>query len=111
VQTQLLAKLPSDRLRVYAVWIPMLWSDSRAMWNGTNMPDARVLHFWDGERVIGQWIAQKIDGYDGISWDSYYLFGPEATWKTVPSPLASSGGTIYSERENLATQVTTLLEK
>ena len=67
----------------------------------TSMPDVRVLHFWDGERVIGQWIAQKIDGYDGISWDSYYLFGPEATWKTVPSPLVSSGRTPYEVTKSL----------
>jgi hypothetical protein len=81
------------------------------MWNGTAMPDMRVMHFWDGEHVIGQWIAKEIDGYDGISWDSYYLFGPDAKWETVPSPLVASGGTIYGERETLNKQLSTLLEK
>ena len=89
----------------------MLWSDSRSMWNGTTMPDHRVMHFWDGERVIGQWIAKEIDGYEGISWDSYYLYGPDAVWESIPVPLVSSGGTIYDEREGLKLQVSTLLEK
>jgi hypothetical protein len=89
----------------------MLWEDSRAMWNGNNMPDPRVTHFWDGEHVIGQWFAKEVDGYEGIAWDAYYLYGPQATWKTVPSPLAASGGTIYDERKRLATQARTLLEK
>ena len=111
MQTQLLDQLPSEQLRVYAVWLPMLWSDNRAMWNGTNMPDTRVMHFWDGEQVIAQWIAKEIDGYEGISWDTYYLYGPDAVWKTVPSPLVGSGGTIYGERESLAVQVRALLEK
>jgi hypothetical protein len=89
----------------------MLWSDAREMWNGTNMPDNRVMHFWDGEHVIGQWFAKQVDGYEGISWDSYYLYGPDAIWETVPSPLVESGGTIYGERAALKMQVNTLLEK
>jgi len=111
VQNQLLAQSPSPQLRVYAVWLPMLWGDAREMWNGTNMPDARVLHFWDGEHVIGQWFAKQVDGYDGIAWDVYYLYGPDATWETIPLPLAGSGSTIYGEREALNIKVTALLEK
>ena len=111
MQTHLLAKYQSVQLRVYAIWLPMLWSDSRSMWNGINMPDSRVMHFWDGEHVIGQWFAKEIDGYEGIAWDSYYLYGPDATWETMPSPLMGSGGTIYGERLTLKMQVSTLLEK
>ena len=89
----------------------MLWSDAREMWNGNTMSDARVTHLWDGERLIGQWFAREVDGYEGISWDTYYLYGPEATWETVLSPSVSSGGTIYGERETLEIHVHTLLEK
>lgn len=81
------------------------------MWNGNNMPDPRVTHFWDGEHVIGQWFAKEIDGYEGIAWDAYYLYGPQATWEIIPSPLAASGGTIYDERERLAAQARALLDK
>jgi hypothetical protein len=111
VQTQLLNQYPSESLRVYAVWLPMLWSDARALWNGRTIPDARVTHFWDGERAIGQWFARHIEGYEGIVWDAYYLYSPDATWETTPSPLSASGGTIYAERENLEMQIRSLLEK
>lgn len=105
MQTQLLAQNPSDSVRVYAVWLPMLWGDAREKWNGTTMPDTRVIHFWDGERRVGQWFAEHVDGYDGIAWDTYYLYGPDAVWETSPSPLVGSGRTIYAERETLEMQI------
>jgi hypothetical protein len=111
VQTQLLDKLPSDQLSVYAVWLAMLGSDAREKWNGTTMPDPRVMHFWDGEYAIGRWFASEVDGYEGIAWDIYYLYGPEATWESVPSPLVDKGATIYREREALKMQLSTLLEE
>ena len=89
----------------------MLGGDAREMWNGTTMPDNRVIHYWDGEAVIGQWFAKQVDGYYGIAWDIYYLYGPDATWETVPSPLAGSGGPIFYEQAALKEQVSTLLEK
>lgn len=110
MQTQLLAKLPSDKLRVYAVWLPMLWGDAREEWDGNTMPDSRVTHFWDGETQVGQWFAKQVDGYEGIAWDAYYLYGPDATWNSNLSPLIGSGGTIYSERQQLETQLQTLME-
>jgi hypothetical protein len=111
VQTQLLAQNLSTKFRVYAVWLPMLGSDAREEWNGNTMPDARVTHFWDGEAEIGKWFAKQVDGYPGIAWDVYYLYGPDATWESVPSPLVGSGSTIYGERQTLKMQVSTLLEK
>ena len=111
MQKQLLAQNPSDQLQVYAVWLPMLWSDAREKWDGTTMPDARVTHFWDGELKAGQWFAKEVDGYEGIAWDVYYLYGPDATWESVPSPLLGSGQTIYAEREKLKTEVQTVLDK
>lgn len=78
--------------------------------NGTTMPDPRVTHFWDGETQVGQWFAEEVERYRGVSWDTYYLYGPEAKWDTVPPSLASSGGTIYHERETLRTQLSIVLE-
>ena len=89
----------------------MLAGDSRDDWDGRSMPDPRVLHFWDGEHVVGQWFAREVDGYEGIAWDIYYLYGPEATWETIPAPLVGSGETIYAARHQLETQLTTLIEK
>ena len=81
------------------------------MWNGTTMPDPRVIHFWDGEQAIGQWFAKEVDGYDGTAWDVYYLYGPDATWENVPAPLVGSGGTIIREREKLEMEVRALTGK
>jgi len=87
----------------------MLTGDMRAEWNGNTMPDPRVIHFWDGERHVGQWFAEEVEGYRGVSWDTYYVYGPEATWETIPSPLVGSGGTIVQRREQLETQIQALL--
>jgi hypothetical protein len=111
VQNQLSAKYSSQQLRVYAVWLPMLWTDAGEEWNGTTMPNPRVKHFWDGNTVIGQWLAEQVDGYQGVAWDVYYLYGPDPTWEGVPSSLVGSGGTIYDEREALKAQMDSWLEK
>lgn len=87
----------------------MLWTDARATWNGMTMSDNRVKHFWDGNALIGKWFAEEIEGYRGIVWDVYYLFGPDATWNEIPSAMIGSGGTIYDERETLKRLVGTLL--
>lgn len=75
------------------------------------MPDPRVTHFWDGELRIGQWFAKQVDGYEGVSWDAYYLYGSDAVWESYPSPLIASERTIYAEREKLEMKVLTLLGK
>jgi hypothetical protein len=111
VQNELLAQNPTTKLRVYAVWLPILGGDSREEWNGTTMPDPRVIHFRDGETGVGQWFASEVDGFQGIAWDVYYLYGPDATWASVPSPLTSSGSTIYGERQALKMQLDAVLEQ
>jgi hypothetical protein len=110
VQGQL-NKYQSDTVKVYVVWLPMLDGDARDKWQGRFMPDPRVIHFWAGEYMAGQWFAGEVDGYQGIAWDVYYLYGPDATWETVPSPLAGTGRTIYHERETLKKQLLTLLKE
>lgn len=86
-------------------------SVSRDMWDAANMPDARVTQFWDGRHVIGRWFAGQVDGYEGVSWGFYYLYGPDAVWETSPWPLVGSGGIVFRDREKLKTQVRTLLGK
>lgn len=111
MQTQLLADYPSEPLSVYAVWLQMLPSISSEKWDETIMPDPRVRHFWDGELDVARWFAKQVDGYEGVSWDMYYLYGPEAVWEIIPSPLVDSRGTIYGERQTLMIQVSALWGK
>lgn len=53
----------------------MLWGDARETWNGNTMPASRAIHFWDGETYVGEWFAEKVERYRGVSWDVYYLYG------------------------------------
>ena len=88
----------------------MLRGDGYQEWNGNTMPDNRVIHYWDGEMEVGQWFAQEVDGYQGIAWDAYYLYGPDATWEDLPSPLIGSGPLNDREREPLNQQVSSLVK-
>lgn len=74
------------------------------------MPDPRVVHYWDGQRLVGAWFAENLEGYQGVVWDAHYLYGPDAAWEDRPAPLVARGSTIYGERQALEEQVRTLLE-
>jgi hypothetical protein len=84
--------------------------DAREAWNGNIMPDDRVIHFWDGEAEVGQWFAKEVDGYQGTAWDAYYLYGPDAAWDDIPSPLIRSGAIIFDEREAIDRHVRSLIK-
>jgi hypothetical protein len=75
------------------------------------MPDPRVSHFWDAGRFAGPWFAKNVEGADGYMWDTYLLYGPDATWDKAPGPLISSGATIYDTGPELRNQLATLLKK
>lgn len=111
MQDELLTQYPSDTIRVYVIWLPMLGGDARETWDGNIITDTRVTHYWDGKRKVGKWFAEQVDGNERISWDSYYLYGPDAVWDNTPSPLVGSGRTIYGKRETLEMQMRTLLGK
>jgi hypothetical protein len=70
------------------------------------MTDPRVVHLWDAKRFAGPWFAKNIDGADGFMWDTYLLYGPNASWDVAPGPLIDSGATIIDFgpqlREHLA---------
>lgn len=46
--------------------------------------DSRVQYFWDGDQLTGQ-IWSFVLGLDGpLSWDTYFLYGPDAEWGKKP---------------------------
>jgi hypothetical protein len=110
VQEEILAKHPSPTLQVYAVWLPMVWSDTRRAWERSVLADPRAIHLWDEKRATGQRFAEHIEGYRGIAWDIYYLYGPEARWDLTPSPLMSKDRTIHNQRLALQRSILPLLE-
>ncbi len=112
VQQNILEKNPSVDLEVYVVWEPILPSDARSEWDARLMSDPRITHFWDEETVSGQWFDQQgfLESYNlGVIWDSYMLFGPDATWDMVPSPLISEGYPVIFSSQQLETDILPLL--
>ncbi len=84
--------------------------DHRSAWDADVLPDPRVAHFWDASRIAGPWFARNIEGADGFMWDTYLLYGLDATWNQAPWPLLSSGGTIIDTSAELRDKLTPLLK-
>jgi len=114
VQKELLEKFPSSKVRVYAIWVSMLRTDARLTWRWTGdvLSDQRVAHFWDENKIVGRWYAEhgNTDNRDpGIVLDAYYLYGPDAEWRSKPDPLLSGGGTIRDRYDELQQKLAPLL--
>jgi hypothetical protein len=112
VQKEVLDKNRALPIDVYVIWFSMLPGDSRASFPMARqlMPDHRVIHFWDPNKVAGRWFKENITpDYRGkIIWDAYYLYGSEAEWRKIPEPVISWGRTIMDKRQELLSQIRTL---
>src|SRR5262245_28136300 len=94
----------------------MLFGDRKAAWEPGALPDRRVRHWWDGQRIAGRWFARYLGpggppqgpGLD-VFWDGYLLFGPEAQWEDAPAPLVGAGGTILGQVAELKRLLAPLL--
>jgi hypothetical protein len=109
VQSQILKAHPQARLRVYAIWVNKQVGDARSRWDAAGLTDPRVVHLWDAKDVSGAWLARNVPGYQGSDWDSYLLFGPEATWTSQPTRLRSSGAPVLDQIEQLSQALNPLL--
>lgn len=77
-------------MRVYAVWVPILLSDTyytvprATRW----LPDRRVSHYWDGEGALVRDYAPVLQLAEGQpAWDVYFVFNRDAEWREgVPAP-------------------------
>lgn len=112
VRDNILERRPNAKLAVYVVWLPMLDTDSRGEVDTDLIADPRVRQLWDGERVVGRWLADaRVGGAgpSGIVWDAYYLFGPDAEWNERPAPVAGFGAPVISSTGDLERQLAPLL--
>ena len=112
MRTNILERHHGADLRVYAVWLPMLATDARSEWRRSALPDDRVRHFWDEDRVVGRWLADEDVGglgSPGIVWDAFFVFGPDATWDDVPRPLLASGTPVIGAAPKLDAALEPLL--
>ena len=94
MQSKLLNAHPHAHLRVYAIWVNMLFGDARNRWDAAGLTDQRVVHLWDADDVSGGWLAANVTGYQASDWATYLLFGPDATWTSKPAPLRHSGSPV-----------------
>jgi len=107
VQKEVLEKFPSAKLRVYAVWQPMLPTDSRFTRRESLLADPRVVHLWDRDKAVGRWFATyrgpQNDCFMGdVAWDLFYLFGPDARWGERPDSLVACAGPVIEQSGKLA---------
>lgn len=102
----------------------MLAGDRKSAWEPGALPDRRVRHWWDADRVAGKWFAGYLgsgasaaSGVGGPKapytfWDGYVLFGPEAQWDAAggPAPIVGySIGTVIGDISQLKRHLLTLL--
>ena len=61
------------------------------------------------DELYALWLAANVNGYEGSDWDTYLLFGPDATWTSQPTPLRSSGSPVDDQIAALGQAVGPLL--
>lgn len=102
MQEQILERYPDADLAVYVVWLPVLATDER-FGVADVLVDERVRQFWDGDRLVSDEVGRLSGAEEGLAWDVYLAFGPDATWdRRLPAPLGSEGPVVV-QIESLAT--------
>ena len=109
MQSEILGTHPNAKVKVYAIWANKLFGDARDRWDAAGLTDHRVTHLWDGPDVSGGWLAANVEGFAGSDWDTYLLFGPDATWTARPGPLLASGAPVDAELDRLQLAIGPLL--
>ncbi len=111
VRTEILDRHPSASLKVLAVWFNMVPGDSRRFLDTSVLGDPRVTYFWDQRKVVGRWFSDHVTNQPGITWDAYFLYGPEARWGQEPAPLVStsSASSVIASASQLQQAIVPLL--
>jgi hypothetical protein len=110
VARNILDRYRDGRLRVYVVWVHRWATDTRSEIDGAGLVDPQVTHLWDTAGVIGQPFLDRF-GVDlsGLDYDFFLLFDPDASWGSSPPRPVSSGGTVISTSDRLASAAAGLL--
>lgn len=93
MQTEVLEKVDSDRLKIFAVWFGLLDSDNReaAEFATTFLNDPRVVNYWLPDRSLGDLYGQILEFPSTYAYkvavDVYLLFDEKVEWRDgVPVP-------------------------
>jgi hypothetical protein len=111
VQSEILAKNSSARLKVYAIWFKMFPGDARSEWPAALLTDPRVVHLWDEQKIVGTWFGKHPDylNSDKVLWDAFLIYKAESNWTDKPSHFVGMGRTIVAKREDLRKYLQPLL--
>lgn len=97
-------------------------TDLRERWPANALTDRRASHWWDEEKRVGRWYAQRMEDIADrlapgasnvggtILWDAYLVYGPEAQWAETPTGLRRWGRPIFATREPFEEAVGNLLK-
>jgi hypothetical protein len=107
VRRHILDRYPHAKLRVYAVWMPVLGGDSRATWDRDVLADPRVTQLWDPGQLFGSWLQ----GHGGAFWDTFAVYGPDARWESEPTDGLASGSPIIGATADLERGLLPLIDE
>lgn len=90
-QEKILNVLPSDQLRLYVVWTPVLREDNRAaaVEAMTLVSGERVTQFWDADKSLGLTFGNVVDlpRDRTLGWDVYFVFKRDLEWDGEQPPV------------------------
>ena len=83
--------IPSESLRAYAVWEPILRTDEvRAARKATAiLPDSRARHFWTAGQEVGEIFQLPLSLAGTPAWDVYLVYPPGVEWRGKSPPRPS----------------------
>ncbi len=88
VLDDVLKRVESRELSVFAVWMPCLKTDNAeaALSAESLLRDSRVVHYWDGEKSLGTLYGQSLFPPPGktLAWDLYFVYAPGVKWGAQP---------------------------
>ncbi len=93
----LLKQLPTDKLRVFVVWEPILPSDWQSPTNPvlSRIPDLRASQYWDKDHLVATLLREHVPpdepnccNKDGVLWDLVALYPKHSVLKSAPSFIA-----------------------
>ena len=106
--TEILQKYSSESVAVFAVWFALLGPDSSSV-DTSHLDDPRVIHYWDSEGDVSAFLTDHAEQLglpeEGLFWDAYLLFGPDADWEEVPTQLVDWGAPVVTTIDELTTQL------
>ena len=106
---------PTEQLKAYAVWEPILRTDNlRGALKATSiLSDSRVRHYWVDGQAVAKMFQPALGLRNEVAWDVYLVYPPGVEWNASRPPkpayymhqLHELPASRYLEAETLANQV------